>query len=352
MTSPHVPGVVTALIPTFRRPSLLRRAVRSVLAQTWPESRASVFDNASGDETESVVAELARDGRVSYHRHPENIESGPNFVYALAHVPTPFFSILSDDDLLLPGFYAEAMAAFARHPEAGFVCLDVLEMNARGDLRPEVAMAAAPEGLYAVPDGLLAFVRHVPTSWAGVVFRREVLQEVVNIDLEVGTASDVDFLFRAAARYPFVLRHVPGAIFVPASIAEVRSWRGSVDGFWPGWGRMVDRLASDPRLPADVRSEVRLVLMARLRQYLGFVAAAAIVRGDFAEAKRAADLLERELGQPTAARFLHLAASSCARIPGVHHLVRGAFAARQWLRHVRHRTFGGRRSADLGPIAP
>ena len=43
------PPTVTAIIPTYRRPRLVRRAIESVLAQTYPHVRVLVCDNASGD---------------------------------------------------------------------------------------------------------------------------------------------------------------------------------------------------------------------------------------------------------------------------------------------------------------
>ena len=71
---------ITTVIPTYRRPKLLRRAIESVLAQTYPHLTVTVFDNASGDETEEVVGELARrNPRVRYHCHPETIGASANF---------------------------------------------------------------------------------------------------------------------------------------------------------------------------------------------------------------------------------------------------------------------------------
>jgi glycosyltransferase involved in cell wall biosynthesis len=327
----------------------LARALRSVLAQTWTRSRASVFDNASGDETEEVVKRLSREGSVSYHRHPSNLGAGPNFLHALAHVDAPFFSILSDDDLLLPRFYEEAMAAFARHPEAGFVCLDVLWANDRGDVRWESAMRECPEGLYAVPDGLRAMARFVPTTWTGVVFRREVVDVIGTLDLEVGTAFDVDFLLRAAARFPFVLRHAPGAVFIPVSIADALSLRGSVEGFWPGWTRMVDRIAEDSLLPQAVRTEAKAVLTERLAHYLGLLGLAALVRGDIAHAAQAAEVLTRDLGYRRRGLTLSLATAAVRLVPGSRAGLRTIFDLRQTSRHLWHRARGGQVLADVVP---
>ena len=90
-SGPSAP-IITTILPTFRRPRLLRRAIRSALNQTYPHLEVRVYDNASGDETPEVVAELARqDARVKYHCHPTNIGAARNFLYGMERVDTPFF---------------------------------------------------------------------------------------------------------------------------------------------------------------------------------------------------------------------------------------------------------------------
>src|ERR1700674_1455488 len=102
--------LITTIIPTYRRPKFLRRAIRSVLNQSFMNFQVCVYDNASGDETPSVVDDIARsDRRVKYHCHPENIGAIRNFLYGMERVETPFFSFLSDDDFLLPDFYETAL---------------------------------------------------------------------------------------------------------------------------------------------------------------------------------------------------------------------------------------------------
>jgi glycosyltransferase involved in cell wall biosynthesis len=83
----------------------LRRAIESALAQEGVSSQICVYDNASGDETCEIVSAIARENpQVRYHCHPQNIGGLANFQYALSRIETPFFSLLSDDDVLLPGF--------------------------------------------------------------------------------------------------------------------------------------------------------------------------------------------------------------------------------------------------------
>ena len=101
MTDRTVTAQITTVIPTYGRPRLLARAIRSVLYQSYPHFEVHVYDNASGDETREVVSQFAlRDSRVKYHVHPRNIGMMENFAFGISDVETPFFSILSDDDFL------------------------------------------------------------------------------------------------------------------------------------------------------------------------------------------------------------------------------------------------------------
>ena len=104
--------LVTTIIPTFRRPILVRRAIISALSQTLSDLRVSVYDNGSDDETEATVRDLQSiDSRIDYYRHPSNIGALNNFNFGLSRVESDYFSFLSDDDFLLPDFYELASAA-------------------------------------------------------------------------------------------------------------------------------------------------------------------------------------------------------------------------------------------------
>src|SRR3982074_105970 len=122
--------LVTTVIPTYRRPQLLRRAIESALNQTRPEGRVAVYDDASGDETEAVVRDLiARDSRVSYYRHESNQGLTANFRFALERIETPYFSILSNDAMLWPRLYEAGLGALESHPEAAFAATQVIHVD-------------------------------------------------------------------------------------------------------------------------------------------------------------------------------------------------------------------------------
>lgn len=195
--------VVTTVIPTYRRPKLLRRAILSALGQTYPHVRVCVYDNASGDETEAVVRKLAlQDSRVRYHRHQENIGSYPNFNFGIREVTTPYLSLLSDDDVLAPGFYEQAVQAFERYPKAMFVCMPTMVIDtAVRVISPPVHVERGQyfqqgEAVREMLEGT------APTTWTGIVFRREVCDEVGPVDSTVGPHADGGFVYHVSARFP------------------------------------------------------------------------------------------------------------------------------------------------------
>ena len=122
--------LITAVIPTYNRSKLLRRAVLSVLGQRYPHVQVCIWDNASDDETEAMVAGMFGVGsRVQYYRREKNVGFINNLNHGLTEVKTPYFCVLADDDLLFPWFLESAMSGFAQHPDAMFSALDSIKVD-------------------------------------------------------------------------------------------------------------------------------------------------------------------------------------------------------------------------------
>src|SRR6476620_9633174 len=64
--------LLSVAIPTRNRIALLRRAIQSVLQQSFQDYEILVIDNASADETRTVRDEFASD-RLLYHRNDQDI---------------------------------------------------------------------------------------------------------------------------------------------------------------------------------------------------------------------------------------------------------------------------------------
>lgn len=115
-----VPGLVSTIIPVHNRPTMLRAAVDSVLAQTWRPIEILICDDGSTDETVSVGRELA-------DRHPDVVryEWRPNGGAGVARetgrqlARGEFIQYLDSDDSLWPRKFELQVAALRARPECG-----------------------------------------------------------------------------------------------------------------------------------------------------------------------------------------------------------------------------------------
>ncbi len=308
----EAPPLVTTIIPTYRRPGLLKRAIASSLEQTGPAHIVRVFDNASGDETGRVVEEMAsKDPRLAYHCHQENLGAYANFEFGLRSVETPFFSILSDDDYLLPGFYSRAIRDLQDHPEAMFWAGMTLSVDDQGRIWDARVDRWSREGLFEPPEGLMSMMHGMAPIWTGIVFRRDVLHSIGLPDREALGPSDLDFVLKASAAHPFVLRKYPSAVFTlnPSSFSATQP----LSSFWPGWLKMLSNLEGSDRLDQHAKAIALEALRQDARQMLFRRGANALSLARYDFTQEAAQALRSFFGDGWRASILAVLAWVCER---------------------------------------
>jgi glycosyltransferase involved in cell wall biosynthesis len=313
---------LSVLLPTFRRPLLLRRAIASALGQTYRDLVVIVFDNASGDETESVVAGFAaRDGRVRYVRRERNIGGPENFARALDAVETTYFAFLSDDDALFPRCYEICLRGFAAAPDALLSAASTLEMDALGSVRFAPLGLWPRDGVYRPPESILRMLDNRHPTWTSVVFKREALALVGGLDLAVGSPSDLDFELRIAARFPIVIARTPCAVFSAHADSNTALQDAAVAD---GMLLMAQKLAADERIPAATRAAVGKRLARQIRFKLVEICVKALVRGDDEVARQAQRRLRSRGDSGWLSAICRLLVWACRVVPGARALLRAA----------------------------
>lgn len=111
---------IRIFLVTYRRPQLLRRALGSLLAQTFTDWICELHNDAPEDDApRTILAELARgDPRFSYHQHEHNWGAVAAFNHAYAGGPEPFAGLLEDDNWWEPDFLTVTLRALAAKPDA------------------------------------------------------------------------------------------------------------------------------------------------------------------------------------------------------------------------------------------
>lgn len=95
--------IVTAVIRTYKRPNLVRRAIESVLNQTFKDFELIVLDDCSPDNTPEIIQRYVNiDHRIRYIRHEVNKGTGASFNTGNRSARGKYIAYLDDDDVWLP----------------------------------------------------------------------------------------------------------------------------------------------------------------------------------------------------------------------------------------------------------
>ena len=221
---------VIIAIPTYNRSNLLKINLKSVLAQDYPDFQVLVLDNASTDDTESVVRSFA-DRRVTYLRNETNIGPFRNFYRAIELNHSTYLVLLHDDDAMLPGFIRESVLALETYPDAAFSVTGVQGIDEYDNPvplpnnPPPVGLISGLEYLHEIVAGRYSVIHN-----SSVMIQSSALKAIGGLDVPHSKHSaDLNLQLRMAAQYDIV--------FIPKQLSQVRIHAGQdshVQYYTPG----------------------------------------------------------------------------------------------------------------------
>ena len=194
---------VSVCIPTYNRSHYLQYAINSVLNQSYTDYELIICDDASPDDTGTVVTQY-QDSRIRYIQHPQNIGRSKNMRSGFSAATGEYFLKFDDDDAIAPEFLAKTVAILDTHPEVDFVCTDHWIIN--GDsVRDESATRenSAKWGKDKLEAGIIRNL--VPETFikqslqvGSTLFRRQCLAEIDYMRPQADGCEDFDLLVRLA----------------------------------------------------------------------------------------------------------------------------------------------------------
>ena len=202
-------ALITAIIPTYKRPQWLKRAIRSVLGQSFSDFEVLVADNASGEETTAVLNEFQhQDKRLKVLRHPHNIGMTANFQAALQQTTTPYVCFLPDDDFFGPSFFEEVLPLFDQYPDIAFCGGGGLTMDQKYLVRNIGAngQVIPASGYYTPPNGFFSYIRgSFGIAFPSILFKTAIIKELGGFDKRLKIGIDEDLITKCASRHPVYL---------------------------------------------------------------------------------------------------------------------------------------------------
>jgi GT2 family glycosyltransferase len=196
--------LVSVVIPTRNRASLLRQTLRSVLDQTWPEIEIIVVDEASEDDTDQVLAEFTDELRVIRHQVPKGLPAVRNI--GSSEAKGNYILHLDDDDLIHPSHIEELVQFSEELSSDSIASSGWRRFQIRGD-RVELESVVRPPAPWEAPEAISAIFGHEPGCliWGPSVLWPSHLLDEMGWDEELPHNQEVDFFGRVLlAGYKFV----------------------------------------------------------------------------------------------------------------------------------------------------
>jgi glycosyltransferase involved in cell wall biosynthesis len=237
--------IVSVVIPTKNRAGLLREALASLVAQTYPDWEAIVVDDKSTDGTVEQVQALAlADGRIRLVRR-EQRSAGASACrnQGVAAARGEYVIFMDSDDALAPGCLAGRVKFMAANPGLDFGAFMTRIFSATPGDNPCLW------NLFTEEDDLDRFLRFDP-PWhtSGPIWRKASLAKIGLWDERALSAQDWEFHVRALAA---------GANY--RKVTEVdsywrTSWSGAMGKSWSRTRQVCNRVRLFRRIWALLRA--------------------------------------------------------------------------------------------------
>jgi glycosyltransferase involved in cell wall biosynthesis len=201
-----VSNLVSIIIPSYNHARFIKRAIDSVLSQSYDRIELIVVDDGSTDDSVKYLREI-KDPRYSFYCQ-ENQGAHVAINRGLGLAEGEFLAILNSDDAFHPDRIKELMAEFQNDPEAELLSTWIEVIDASGQQLAikegwnnlEPWPIAHPELSFQQTDdfGLNLLRGNFVATTSNILMRRTLYQKVGGMR-NLRFAHDWDFLLRAAS---------------------------------------------------------------------------------------------------------------------------------------------------------
>ena len=190
------PPLVSVIIPTFNRATLLRDAMASVVAQRYSPLEIIVADDGSTDDTPRIV-----EGQPGVrHLHLEHCGLPARVRNRGAdEARGTLLAFLDDDDTWEPDKLTRQVGALSAHPDAVGSYTDITILMTDGNRIPRVFRPHHPVSGDVWPQ----LLRQCLITSSTVLLRRDVFDRVGGFDETLDAVEDYDLWLRLAASGSF-----------------------------------------------------------------------------------------------------------------------------------------------------
>jgi Glycosyl transferase family 2 len=188
----------SVMITSYKRTTYLTEAIASVLAQDPGADLMQievVDDSSPGTEIEALVKTVGQ-GRVAFYRQPQNVGIYRNWNTCIERAYGHWVHILSDDDLVLPGFYETYRRQLETHSASVVVGQAVL-INEKSQWLSLSPPLQSEEGI--LNNGLKVLSKWNQINTPAIVVARSLYEQVGGFTTSLVYTPDWEMWTRLAA---------------------------------------------------------------------------------------------------------------------------------------------------------
>jgi glycosyltransferase involved in cell wall biosynthesis len=185
---------VSIVIPTYNRASIVRRAIDSVLAQTFDDLEILVVDDGSTDDTRAALAGYPERVRAI---HQENGGPAAARNHGMRLARGEYIGFLDSDDAYLPRNVEAHLRRFEECPEAGLVYCGIEILDKDGKRLKDLLPNPEDRGLV-----LERLIRYNFITLSTVLMRRAAMEFAGEMNPSLWFAEDWYYWLRVASRFP------------------------------------------------------------------------------------------------------------------------------------------------------
>lgn len=176
-------ALVSIVITSYNRAHFIEKAIRSALAQDYPNLEIVISDNCSTDNTDEIIKKYTHDPRIKYFINGSNIGMMPNFIKATQELAKgKYISFVSSDDYLVnDSFISEAVKRMKQYPGINVVTgINISEVTRSNDFFTDESYPFYKKTFYDKPfiegkEVFLSFPACHAISYGGTLMDREKL---------------------------------------------------------------------------------------------------------------------------------------------------------------------------------
>ena len=182
---------LSVLLSVYNGQAYLREALDTLLAQTFHDFELVAVDDASTDETPSILSEYAAaDPRIRVITNPNNLGLAEALNVGLAACRAPLVARADADDIYHPERFERQVAFMEQHDDVGVLSCWFRRVNEDGSIR-RVARPPTEDHFIRIRQLFMSSILH-----PGVMFRTDVVRSVGGYDPEYRDVEDSDLWAR------------------------------------------------------------------------------------------------------------------------------------------------------------